>query len=104
VHVISQVESAILWALWIVLIAVQAFALIDVVTRKGQAFTATGKLTKPAWLGITAFALFMEVVGQPGGVLAGGIGLLVLAGVVASFVYLADVRPAVRGVSGPSRW
>ena len=103
-HVIDQVEWSILWVIWGGLIALQAFALIDAATRPAQAFTATGKLTKPAWLGITAFALFMEAIVRPAGFLLGGIGLLVLAGVVASLVYLTDVRPAVREVSGPSRW
>jgi len=77
----------------LVLLVVKFYALVDAVLRPAQAYVAADKLTKTAWmwiLGITvAFALL------PGT----GFGLLGLAGTVAAFVYLLDVRPALAAVT-----
>ena len=78
-------------------IVVAAWSLIDCATRPTAAFVAAGKLTKPAWLAITA-----------GGLLLiwwfGALGLFGIAALVAVIVYLVDVRPAVRSVQGGGRW
>jgi hypothetical protein len=74
-----------------------AWALIDCVTRKPQAFPAAGKLTKPAWLGITAAAVVLIW-------LFGPLSIFGIAAIVAAIVYLVDVRPAVREVQGGGRW
>jgi hypothetical protein len=66
--------------------------------RKAAAFPAANKLTKPAWLAI------LIVGGVLGSLFSYPLNLLSLASVVAAVVYLADVRPAVREVSGGSRW
>lgn len=82
-----------LFALWL-------WALADCLTRKGQAFPAVDKLTKPAWLGILAFATLLgTLTAQPFGN-AAPMGILQLIATVAAAVYLADVRPAVREISG----
>jgi hypothetical protein len=103
-NVITQLQNIVLLVLHIFLLAVQGWALVDCVIRRGPAFAATGKLTKPAWLGITGFALLLEALVPPSAIVGGITTLIVLCGVVASLVYLTDVRPAVREVSGPSRW
>jgi uncharacterized membrane protein YfcA len=91
-------DSLLLTVLSLAIVAMQAFALIDCITRPAKAFEAAGKLTKPAWLAITAIALVV-------GLLFGPLGILGLAGIVASIVYLVDVRPAVREVQGGgNRW
>jgi hypothetical protein len=91
-------DSLLLTVLSLAIVAMQAFALIDCITRPANAFEAAGKLTKPAWLAITAIALVV-------GLLFGPLGILGLAGIVASIVYLVDVRPAVREVQGGgNRW
>jgi hypothetical protein len=74
-----------------------AWALIDCATRRTQAFVAAGKLTKPAWLAINALALLLIWWSGP-------LGIFGIAAIVAAIVYLVDVRPAVREVSGPGRW
>ena len=83
---------------WAILL-VQAWALIDCAIRPTQAFPAAGKLTKPAWLGITAVALVLSFLFNP-------LGLFGIAALVAAIVYLVDVRPAVKEVSdgGGNRW
>ncbi|MCU1689489.1 MAG: uncharacterized protein JWN61_739 [Pseudonocardiales bacterium] len=99
-HPATNAEAWLLFVVWIGVFVLQIWALADCVTRSSAAFTAAGKLSKPAWLGITAFSVLVS-----GWLRLTSSGLiLVLIGIVASLVYLADVRPAVRQISGPSRW
>lgn len=91
------------WLLTVVtygMLVLQVWALADCARRRSAAFTAAGKLSKPAWLGITVAAAVITLLL---GLMGGGL-ILVLIGMVASLVYLTDVRPAVREISGPSRW
>jgi Protein of unknown function (DUF2516) len=82
----------------LVAVVVAAWALIDCATRKTAAFPAAGKLTKPAWLGITAGSLVVLW-------LFGPLHLFGIAAMVAAIVYLVDVRPAVREMQGGGgRW
>lgn len=79
-------------------VALAVWAIIDSAYRPVAAYTAAEKLTKPAWLLINLvsgvvlyFFGFMEILG--------------LVATIAVGVYLADVRPAVRGIQrGDSRW
>jgi hypothetical protein len=86
-------ESGVLLLLYMVLAVIKAWALIDAVSRPAQAFPAVGKLTKPAWLWILGLGLVAHIV------FASPIGLLSMAGTIAAFVYLLDVRPAVASVT-----
>jgi hypothetical protein len=86
------------WVLYWGLVALRAWAVADCVTRKAAAFPAVDKLTKPAWLAITVIggvlgSLFFR---QP-------VNIISLLSLVAALVYLTDVRPAVREVSGGNR-
>jgi uncharacterized protein DUF2516 len=78
-------------------LALAVWAFVDAIVRPAPAFVAAGKLTKPAWLAITAIA----------GVVVHYFGLLSFLGlpaVVAAVVYLVDVRPAVRGLRRGNSW
>ena len=86
-------ESGVLGVLFLVLAAVKAWALIDAVARPTPAFSAADKLTKPAWLWILGLSLVAHIV------FASPIGLLSIAGTIAAFVYLLDVRPAVASLT-----
>ena len=91
-------NNALLSLLSLAIVVVQGWALVDCVLRPAKAFEAAGKLTKPAWLAITAIALGV-------GLLFGPLGIFGLAATVASIVYLVDVRPAVRQIQGGGeRW
>ena len=82
--------------LWVALFGVAVFAFVDALIRPTNAYVAAGKLTKPAWVAITgvaALALF----------LFGIRSFWSIPAIVASLVYLVDVRPAVRGMSGGGR-
>lgn len=71
----------------------ETFALCDGVIRPSEAYTATGKLTKPAWVLILVLALLTCLAFRS------PISLFGLLGVVAAGVYLADVRPALKEVT-----
>ncbi|MBL1068930.1 DUF2516 family protein [Streptomyces sp. 7-21] len=71
------------------------FALGHAVFQREDAFRAADKQTKPFWLlilGLTvAVHLFVPMI------------LLILAGTIATIVYLVDVRPALQQVTGRRR-
>jgi hypothetical protein len=75
------------------LIGVKLWALVDAITRRADAFVATGKMTKQAWLLILGLSLVAAVISP------GALGLLSIVGTVAAFVYLLDVRPALASVT-----
>jgi hypothetical protein len=76
------------------LVALRVWAIADCAMRKAAAFPAVDKLTKPVWLLILVFS------GLLGTFLRPPIGIISLVSVIVAAVYLADVRPAVREVSG----
>lgn len=82
---------------WIGLVVVWLWAFIDCAARKSATFPAANRLTKPAWLAITGFSALIGILVQP---YTGTPGIIALIAVTASSVYLADVRPAVREISG----
>ena len=88
-----QFENLISEIAFFALLAVKVFAFIDALTRPTQAYVAAGKLTKPAWcliLGLTVAVTF---------VWPSLLGVLSIVGVVAAFVYVLDVRPALVSVT-----
>ena len=78
-------------------LALVAWAFVDALIRPADAYVATGKLTKPAWLGITGIA---------GVVLwfMGPLSFFGLPAVIGAVVYLVDVRPALRGLPRGNSW
>jgi len=85
---------------WITLAVLlfEVFAFVDVLFRRADAFPAVDKQTKPFWMIILGLAVAVSLV--PLGSFLGSI--LVLLGLVASIVYVVDVRPRVRAIT-PSR-
>jgi len=86
-----QFESTVMGWVTIALLVVKLWALVDAVLRPAAGFPAADKLTKTAWLWILGLAFVADLV-LPS-------MFLMLAGVVAAFVYLLDVRPAVASVT-----
>lgn len=86
-----------IFALWV-------WAFFDCLVRRFDAFRAVDKLTKPAWLAILALgALFGTLTAAPFSYAANPTGIIALVATVAAGVYLVDVRPAVREISGGTR-
>lgn len=88
-----EAQNFLLLAIYLVLLGVKAFALVDAVSRPAPAYESAGKLTKVAWLLILGLALAVHL-------LDSALGILSLLGTVAAFVYLADVRPAIKDYRG----
>ncbi|MGH3973375.1 MAG: DUF2516 family protein [Pseudonocardiaceae bacterium] len=90
---------------WVILILyalampVGLFAFIHAALQRADAYTATDKLTKPAWLGITGGGTAVLILFYPDDLL-----LFWLIGLVAVLVYLVDVKPAVTEVQRGPRW
>lgn len=91
----SRVQGGIALVLGVMLVAMQAFAFVDALRHRADAYPAAGKLTKPAWCAITGVALLVGLlsVGNP-------LNLFMLLATVGAGVYLADVRPALHRVLG----
>jgi uncharacterized membrane protein YoaK (UPF0700 family) len=85
---------SVLRLLLLALLVFKVFAFVDAVLRPAAAYEAAGKLTKVAWLlflGIAAvFDFFWGSVTS----------ILTIIGTVAAIVYVVDVRPAVRQLTG----
>ena len=78
-------------------LALALWAFVDALTRPATGYVAAGKLTKPGWLAITGLAVLVIYFFSP-------MSFLGLPAVIASVVYLVDVRPAVRGLRRGNSW
>ncbi|KQY39175.1 MULTISPECIES: DUF2516 family protein [Nocardia] len=95
---VNGMTSLILLILWIGAFGATVFALIHAVRQRSDAFTAVDKMTKPIWLAILGGALVFLLIG------IGGLGMLSFIAIIATGVYLADVRPKVDEVQRGPRW
>ncbi|WP_018158067.1 DUF2516 family protein [Demetria terragena] len=93
-----KVQGGIALILSIGVIAVVLVAFLDSLRHRVDAFPAAGKLTKPIWCGILGVGVLLSLLtfGNP-------LNIFTLLVVVASAVYLADVRPALQRVVGGGR-
>jgi len=89
-----QITHWIFLAAAVVVAVLSVLAFVDCLRRPAANFSALGKLSKPAWLGMTAAACVVTLVGLAFG---NSYSLFTLAAAVVAGVYLADVRPAVSG-------
>ncbi|RLK60613.1 DUF2516 family protein [Actinokineospora cianjurensis] len=81
-------------------VPVAAFAFIHALMQRPDAYSAAERLTKPAWVGITAgatAALLLFSFASTG-------WILWTAGLVAALVYIVDVRPKLIEVQRGQRW
>ena len=79
----------------VILLGVKIYAFVNSLMFSKEAYVAANKLTKPAWAIILGLGLVLQVL------MAGSspINLINLAFTIAAFVYLADVRPALRSLT-----
>jgi len=70
--------------IFVAIVLVKLFALIDAASRPAGAYTYAGKRTKQFWLIVLGLAVVSTFV-----------GFFTLIGLVAALVYLLDVRPAL---------
>jgi asparagine N-glycosylation enzyme membrane subunit Stt3 len=88
-----QVQSLLLAVITLALFAVQAWAFVDAVSHRPEAYVAADKQTKPMWLIILGIALVAHML------MWNPLSFLNLIGAVAAIVYLVDARPALRSLT-----
>ena len=91
-------QSTLVLILGLAALACEIFALVDALRHRPDAFVAAGKRTKNLWMILLLVAVVLGIV-----TLFNVLNLFGLVGFVAAAVYLADVRPALRQVSGRGR-
>lgn len=85
------VQSNLLLLITMVMLAMAVFAFIDGAMRRKDAYPAAGKQTKVFWLiilGLTIPVNYFQIL------------FLQIAGLIATIVYIVDVRPALKQVMG----
>ncbi|WP_156003078.1 DUF2516 family protein [Streptomonospora sp. PA3] len=91
------------WLIFVAIFVTSLFALVDAVRTPGQAFPAMDKQTKKLWVGLLAVATFVSF-----SAVFTSMRFFVFIALIASLIYLLDVRPAVRSIGrneGPyGRW
>ena len=90
---VFQIEGTILLVVTVIMIGVKIFALVTALMFTPDHYRAADKLTKPAWVAILGLGVAAAVL-----LVSSPLGLLNLAFAIAAFVFLADVRPALRGL------
>jgi hypothetical protein len=86
--------SSVLSWLMLALLVFKVAVFIDAACRRGAAFPAVDKQTKPFWLVVLGFGAIVSFLPIP---LLGQ--MLSLVGLVAAIVYLVDVRPRVKAIT-----
>jgi uncharacterized protein DUF2516 len=85
--------STVFWRLvWLAILGVQVYALVDAAVRPAAAYEAASRWTKTGWVTVLALSL---LIGQALSL----VSFLGLAALVATIVYFVDVRPALQRLS-----
>lgn len=93
--VLTSAQEYLLLGLGVAALATEVFALVDAARHRADAFVAAGKRTKGFWIALLAVAAVVGFVS-----VRGVLGLFGVGAFVGAAVYLTDVRPALRQVTG----
>lgn len=93
--ILGPVQSFVLLLLGIGALALTGFASVDALRYRSQLYPAVGRQTKIFWVAILVVAFMIAIVS-----FWNALGFLNVIGVVAAGVFLADVRPKLKAVSG----
>lgn len=93
--VIVTVQNTVTLVLGVAAFIMMAWALVDCLRTRQDAFPAAGKRTKSFWLILTGVAAAIGFIS-----IYAPLNIFNLAAVIAAAVYLTDVRPAVRSLRG----
>lgn len=90
----DAVQGLVVLFLWVLFLVVKGYAFVDCIRRPTAAFPAVGRQSKVLWMILTGAALLSGLL--PGMTL----NLIGIAGTVVSLIYLFDVRPKIREITG----
>jgi hypothetical protein len=93
--VLMQGFKSLLWWGSIALLLFTVFAFLDAVVRRDDAYRAADKQKKSFWLIILGLAVAVSFL---------GILFLQIFGLIATIVYMVDVRPAIKRIAGGGGW
>lgn len=93
--ILANLAGVIVFVLVVLVFVVGVYAFVHAAMQRPDAYTATGKLTKPVWLAILGVALLLELL------LRDAFGAAISA--CATGIYLVDVRPKLLEIQGKSR-
>jgi len=85
----GAVQDLVMLALWVITLGVKAFAFVDCLRRRPDAFPAVGRQTKVLWVILTGLAALTGVLPQLTLTIFG------IAGIVIALIYLFDIRPRI---------
>ncbi|WP_155355556.1 DUF2516 family protein [Acrocarpospora macrocephala] len=94
------------WAISLAALGMSGWALLHAIRIPAPAFKSAGKLTKNLWtlfLGLATFFTFVAAFGSFFGIHLfdfSRLNIFTIAAVIASGIYLADVKPAVNEYRG----
>ncbi|WKG04442.1 DUF2516 family protein [Mycolicibacterium sp. HK-90] len=91
---LANLAGVIQLVLVVVVFGVGVYSLVHAAVQRPDAYTATGKLTKPVWLAILGVSLLLAL-------LMNIFGAVICA--CAAGIYLVDVRPKLLEIQGKSR-
>ena len=97
-NLVGSVQGFVSLVLGVGALLLTGFAAIDVPRHRADLFPAVGRLSKPIWMGILAVAVLVSILS-----LFNPLNIFNLAGVIGAGIYLADVRPKIRQISGGGR-
>ena len=94
-NIVGTVQAFVGLILGIASLGLTGFAALDALRQQTNLFPAVGRQTKLFWAGILSAAFLVSIVSlyQP-------LNLFNVAGVIAAGIYLADVRPKIKQISG----
>ena len=90
---IFALQGYVMMIVSLAMLAAQAFALVDAVSHRPDAYVAGDKLTKNSWVLILGLALVAHLL------FWSPLSLFNLVGIIAAIVYLVDVRPTLRSLT-----
>jgi xanthine/uracil/vitamin C permease (AzgA family) len=92
---LANLAGVIVFVLVVLVFCVGVYAFVHAAVQRPDAYTATGKLTKPVWLAILGVSLLLALL------LRDAFGAAICA--CAAGIYLVDVRPKLLDIQGKSR-
>jgi len=92
---IGSAQNLVSLLLGLAALALEVFAFVDAIRHRPDAYVAAGKRTKQFWTIVTGISALVGFV-----FMFSPLNLLGILAVVGAGIYLADVRPALRQVSG----
>jgi len=90
----GAVQNVVVLALWVVFLALKGFAFVDCLRAPGAVFPSIGRQTKILWLVLTGLALLTGLVPNL------TLSLFGIAGAVIALIYLFDIRPRIKSITG----